>query len=216
MSCPSLRAIKFVRNSKYIDCDTPTWKFIEKCIGVFCDKEIIPIDDDGLLGNVAMYLYRAVTGLYTSGKLEEMGVVYLDVKKKDLVSKDTRQFGYKYIHPKKNCKSYRDIPDDTFIFSIDVVDHDTVIEESLPRDGLTALGKDWDDLISKPCCERQYVSVVTENKFIGSLTRCNTCGIGGKLKRCSQCSTARYCSVACQRANWKEHTPVCISVPPHT
>ncbi|KAJ6535744.1 hypothetical protein B0H19DRAFT_434463 [Mycena capillaripes] len=29
------------------------------------------------------------------------------------------------------------------------------------------------------------------------------------LKSCSRCKSARYCSVECQRNNWKQHKPVC-------
>ena len=44
-------------------------------------------------------------------------------------------------------------------------------------------------------------------------TRCMNCDIYGqkekKLKRCGKCRRVYYCSVKCQRADWKEHKKVC-------
>ena len=42
---------------------------------------------------------------------------------------------------------------------------------------------------------------------------CAGCGICAgdsvKLKKCTDCKKAQYCSVACQRQNWSEHKPAC-------
>ncbi len=37
---------------------------------------------------------------------------------------------------------------------------------------------------------------------------CNVCG-GGCTKHCSLCRSAHYCSVECQRKDWKAHKKVC-------
>ena len=46
--------------------------------------------------------------------------------------------------------------------------------------------------------------------------KCAVCGKTGSgdkqekpLKSCSQCKSIFYCSVDCQRADWKEHKPIC-------
>jgi hypothetical protein len=42
-------------------------------------------------------------------------------------------------------------------------------------------------------------------------TRCGTPEFvaGVKLKMCGGCEAVHYCSVACQKAHWKEHKPQC-------
>ncbi|KAJ7481653.1 hypothetical protein FB451DRAFT_133796 [Mycena latifolia] len=34
------------------------------------------------------------------------------------------------------------------------------------------------------------------------------------LQRCSRCKNTIYCSVDCQRADWKSHKPLCVPAPP--
>ncbi len=50
-----------------------------------------------------------------------------------------------------------------------------------------------------------------------SVYRCAVCGSVGtaeaKLQRCGSCKRVEYCSVACQRADWKAHKPLCKSEP---
>ncbi len=41
--------------------------------------------------------------------------------------------------------------------------------------------------------------------------RCGTCA--GKLRRCGRCKGPHYCSVDCQRVDWRRHQRVC-RVPP--
>ena len=42
--------------------------------------------------------------------------------------------------------------------------------------------------------------------------RCFLCGEEGtKLKKCSQCEIAYYCSKTCQRGHWKKHKVACIA-----
>jgi len=41
---------------------------------------------------------------------------------------------------------------------------------------------------------------------------CANCQKSGiKLRACSKCHAAQYCSTACQRAHWKQHKPACVS-----
>ena len=37
----------------------------------------------------------------------------------------------------------------------------------------------------------------------------NCCVIEHKMKKCSACKVARYCSVSCQRADWARHRLYC-------
>ena len=42
------------------------------------------------------------------------------------------------------------------------------------------------------------------------MSRCNSCGVlGTKMKKCSQCKSACYCSPECQRRDWNNHKPTC-------
>lgn len=43
---------------------------------------------------------------------------------------------------------------------------------------------------------------------------CKKCALGAKLKRCSKCQSAKYCSIDCQRKGWKAHKKVCKSAAP--
>ena len=38
---------------------------------------------------------------------------------------------------------------------------------------------------------------------------CAVCGRGGAKKTCANCKGRVYCSVACQRRDWKDHKPTC-------
>jgi hypothetical protein len=38
---------------------------------------------------------------------------------------------------------------------------------------------------------------------------CMGCGASHKLKTCSKCKVARFCSAACQQRTWAEHKPHC-------
>ncbi|KAG7366501.1 MYND finger domain containing protein [Nitzschia inconspicua] len=40
--------------------------------------------------------------------------------------------------------------------------------------------------------------------------KCNVCDKGAS-KKCSRCSNVWYCSVECQKHDWKKHKPVCNS-----
>jgi hypothetical protein len=58
----------------------------------------------------------------------------------------------------------------------------------------------------------------TEKKLVKTLVtslnaKCAKCGLQNvKFKKCSGCIASRYCSVDCQRADWKEHKPICKSL----
>ena len=42
---------------------------------------------------------------------------------------------------------------------------------------------------------------------------CANCQKSGiKLRECSKCHAAQYCSTACQRAHWRAHKPACITL----
>lgn len=44
-----------------------------------------------------------------------------------------------------------------------------------------------------------------------NVARCHLCNAGGdSLKACSRCKVVRYCSVACQQADWREHKRACV------
>ena len=40
--------------------------------------------------------------------------------------------------------------------------------------------------------------------------RCDVCRTEGQMKRCARCKKAYYCSVACQKKEWKTHKPNCL------
>lgn len=39
---------------------------------------------------------------------------------------------------------------------------------------------------------------------------CNKCGKMNNLKKCGRCNKVLYCSVDCQRSDWKQHKKTCI------
>ena len=43
-----------------------------------------------------------------------------------------------------------------------------------------------------------------------SSTSCNVCGKSEGLSWCSACRKVRYCSVTCQRFDWKKHKRFCV------
>ena len=45
-------------------------------------------------------------------------------------------------------------------------------------------------------------------------TPCAACGTPGAAKLCSGCGVAHYCSVDCQKADWKAHRPICKAARP--
>lgn len=58
---------------------------------------------------------------------------------------------------------------------------------------------------------------VTTSQGLPSSNGCFRCGkkqqIGmAPLQRCSRCKVAKYCSVDCQRADWRIHKQVCLPV----
>lgn len=50
-----------------------------------------------------------------------------------------------------------------------------------------------------------------DNKQGHCATCAKTAASGIDLKHCSKCRTTRYCSIDCQKADWKAHQKVCIS-----
>lgn len=67
---------------------------------------------------------------------------------------------------------------------------------------------------SVPFIEENPMSDEMEKRIAQIESACLNCGTeksvsGGNLLKCSRCFSAKYCSVECQRANWKEHKKVC-------
>ncbi len=62
-------------------------------------------------------------------------------------------------------------------------------------------------------CAVKYNRKMRKDSELELKTRCMTCDIYGqkekKLKKCGICRRVYYCSVKCQRADWKEHKKVC-------
>lgn len=57
-------------------------------------------------------------------------------------------------------------------------------------------------------CNKAYTAVMREDGDVNY--RCRICQKTGEtMKKCSQCKTARYCSTECQKADWKQHKPIC-------
>ena len=50
-----------------------------------------------------------------------------------------------------------------------------------------------------------------EMQDLFQLYRCGFCGKEGKGKRCSKCMRVAYCSLECQRQDWKGHRVTCMS-----
>jgi len=49
-----------------------------------------------------------------------------------------------------------------------------------------------------------------QNETISYNTKsCNNCGKMNNIKLCSRCRSVYYCSVECQRCNWKQHKKNC-------
>lgn len=42
------------------------------------------------------------------------------------------------------------------------------------------------------------------------LEKCAVCGSFDKLKACQRCEKQKYCSVQCQKADWKRHKTYCL------
>ena len=53
-----------------------------------------------------------------------------------------------------------------------------------------------------------------ELELVESAYECAVCQAGTHLRLCAQCRTARYCSVACQHADWTSHKQSCRSPDP--
>ena len=62
---------------------------------------------------------------------------------------------------------------------------------------------DSDDDVSDGACEFEMADI------------CATCNMGPpevSLRKCSKCKLSKYCSLQCQRENWKEYTFACSVV----
>ena len=63
-------------------------------------------------------------------------------------------------------------------------------------------------LVVDPAAEELFYEPVTLAEAALDVDVCEHCGVGGRLKTCSVCST-KYCSKECQVAAWKTHKAVC-------
>lgn len=98
----------------------------------------------------------------------------------------------------------------TFGVVIMIVDKGEVLtrlEYAIPRNLHEAFtSKDWKDAKK----EVEITSVTSDaQQYEGSMIECNACGKGGRLKICSGCKFAWYCSPECQRDNWAYHKTKC-------
>lgn len=59
--------------------------------------------------------------------------------------------------------------------------------------------------LEKTLATNRQVSYGSNN----SKKTCLHCHTEGKMKRCSGCLLAKYCSKECQKAHWKEHRQLC-------
>jgi hypothetical protein len=68
-----------------------------------------------------------------------------------------------------------------------------------------------------PACPWRWLHAVARVQVARSLWRflrrsmavCAACGLIGKWRKCAQCRTTYYCSVACQAAHHSQHRPLC-------
>ena len=72
-------------------------------------------------------------------------------------------------------------------------------------------------LFSVPFVEQSFEGKKATDSTAGTKTGCESCGKsgsgdGGKgLSQCSRCQAVKYCSVECQRRDWKRHKMDCAS-----
>lgn len=78
-----------------------------------------------------------------------------------------------------------------------------------PHDDANA-GNTWDDAVAELDA---VLSDFSSNPFLGdpmaSCGACETYARGFKMKRCSRCQKAHYCSIECQKRAWKQHKKDC-------
>jgi hypothetical protein len=93
---------------------------------------------------------------------------------------------------------------------------------SLPEDFVVDV-PNWTDiagLVTGAAISPIYSVPMVDPPFDGSLTSnpaqrgCTTCGKGeidggGQLLKCSVCRTTKYCSLSCQKSDWKSHKRIC-------
>ena len=61
---------------------------------------------------------------------------------------------------------------------------------------------EWHDIIA--AVEHEIIN-------IDQIRVCDACNVVGIMKRCSVCQQAEYCSVICQKVDWKEHKRWCVA-----
>ena len=65
------------------------------------------------------------------------------------------------------------------------------------------------DEIDKIISSEEYEKL--EMRKLEGTNNCHGCGKPSN-KTCSRCKKAKYCSIACQRENWKYHKNVCVPI----
>lgn len=75
-------------------------------------------------------------------------------------------------------------------------------------------------MLEEAGCDKKIVQYKKTTKIPSSMANCATCGVSQasssgskkvKLRKCARCACVFYCSVTCQRSDWKAHKPDCVS-----
>ena len=72
---------------------------------------------------------------------------------------------------------------------------------------IVATEKEFQDYLEK---EKESKVEIVDASQVHPTFKCGNCTIRGDL-RCGKCKTQRYCSVACQREDWKNHKKICMN-----
>jgi hypothetical protein len=78
------------------------------------------------------------------------------------------------------------------------------------RSGLNAMGDAFGSIVCEKLLDIPQRNQPTFSYVSRIQKKCWTClGISAELLRCSACKKTYYCSIECQRKDWKKHKPRC-------